>query len=164
MVMRVSSGAGGFLVGLYVAHLATNKMGGGAELAGTLGAIAFLTELAGAVPMGMVSDALAPRLVRTGGALLGALGTQCFALVGRTGVLFASRSLEGFGAASSGPAILAHLTDITANSSALRARVMSMFELTLLGGLALGGLAGGQLWGWLGSGAFASVAVIYILS
>jgi MFS family permease len=164
MLMRVSSGAGGVIVGLYIAHLSTQGMNGGAKLAGTLGAIAFLTELAGAVPMGMVSDALAPRILMTGGALIGALGTQGFALVGRLGILFASRSLEGFGAASTGPAILAHLTDVTASNSGMRARVMSMFELTLLGGLALGGLAGGQLWNWLGTSAFASVGAIYLLS
>jgi len=162
--LRVASGAGGVLVGLYLAQLASDGLAGGAALAGTLGAVSFGMELAASIPMGLVSDALAPRILMTAGALLGAVGTQILGLGGRTPVLFLGRSIEGFGAAASVPAILAHLTDATERNPALRARVMSYFELTLLAGLALGGLAAGELWRWQGRSAFASVAGLYVLS
>jgi MFS family permease len=162
--LRIASGAGGVLVGLYLANLANTGRGGGAELAGTLGAVSFGTELAGSIPLGMVSDALAPRILMTAGALLGAFGTQILALAGTTAILFLGRSLEGLGAAASAPALLAHLTDVTEGHAALRARVMSYFELTLLAGLALGGLAGGELWRWQGRSGFAFVAVLYAVS
>src|SRR5260370_2433862 len=41
---------------------------------------------------------------------------------------------------------------------------MSYFELSLLAGLALGGLLAGQLWAWLGKNAFGAVALVYIFS
>ena len=75
-----------------------------------------------------------------------------------------SRALEGVGAAAVVPPLLAHLTDVTDGKLSLRAKAMSYFEVSLLAGLALGGLAGAQLWRWLGLHAFAAVAVLYLLS
>src|SRR5258707_14777785 len=114
--------------------------------------------------MGLASDALAARALMTGGALLGAMATQLFGLTTRPGIFFLSRSIEGLGAAATTPSLLAHLTDVTDRNHALRARVMSYFELSLLAGLALGGLAGAQLWRVLYAGAFCADALLYILS
>jgi predicted MFS family arabinose efflux permease len=41
---------------------------------------------------------------------------------------------------------------------------MSYFELSLLAGLALGGVVGAQLWRWLHTGAFAAIASVYLAS
>lgn len=41
---------------------------------------------------------------------------------------------------------------------------MSYFELSLLAGLALGGIVGGQLWSVLGTGAFTALALLYIVA
>jgi MFS family permease len=163
-LMRISSGASGVLVGLYLANLANRGSSVNAALVGTLGTVSFGAELIGALPMGLASDALAPRSLMTGGALLGALATQLFGLTTRPGIFFLSRSIEGLGAAATTPSLLAHLTDVTERNHALRARVMSYFELSLLAGLALGGLAGAQLWRVLDAGAFSAVALLYILS
>jgi predicted MFS family arabinose efflux permease len=72
--------------------------------------------------------------------------------------------LEGMGAAAVAPPLLAHLTDVTDDDPALRAKVMSYFELSLLAGLALGGLLAAQLWRWLGTRAFGAVAIVYVVS
>jgi len=114
--------------------------------------------------MGLGSDAVAPRALMTGGAVLGALATQLFGLTSRPGIFFLSRSVEGLGAAATTPSLLAHLTDVTDRNHALRARVMSYFELSLLVGLALGGLAGAYLWRFLDARAFSAVALLYSLS
>jgi predicted MFS family arabinose efflux permease len=100
----------------------------------------------------------------TGGSLLGAGATQLFGMTGLVSIFFISRGIEGIGAAAVAPPLLAHLTDATDHEPALRAKVMSYFELSLLAGLALGGLVAGQLWRRIGTGAFAAVALIYILS
>jgi MFS family permease len=162
-LMRIAGSASGVLVGLYLADLANHGSRVNAALVGTLGAISFGAELVGAVPLGLASDAVAPRALMTGGALLGALATQLFGISGRTGIFFLSRTLEGVGAAGVGPSLLAHLTDVTDGSPSLRARVMSYFELSLLAGLALGGLIAAQLWRLLNRGAFAAVASVYVL-
>lgn len=77
-LMRVARGASGVLVGLYLADLANRGAQLGAALVGTMGAVSFTAELLLAIPAGMLSDAIAPRALMTGGAILGALATQLF--------------------------------------------------------------------------------------
>jgi MFS family permease len=163
-LQRIAAGASGVLVGLYLAQLANRGSAIGAGLAGILGAISFGAELVAATPMGIASDAIAPRGLMTAGSVLGAGATQLFGMTGLISVFFISRALEGVGAAAVAPPLLAHLTDVTDHQSRLRAKVMSYFELSLLAGLALGGLLAGQLWRWLGTHAFGAVALVYVIS
>jgi hypothetical protein len=60
--------------------------------------------------------------------------------------------------------LLAYLTDATAGDHRLRVRAMSYFELSLLAGLALGGIVGGQLWAALGTSAFTALSLIYVVA
>jgi MFS family permease len=162
--MRIASGASGVLVGLYLAELANRGFGINTALVGTLGAVSFGAELIVSVPMGIASDAVAPRALMTGGALLGAMATHLFGMSSQLGIFFLSRTVEGVGAAAVTPSLLSHLTDVTDGNHSLRARVMSYFELSLLAGLALGGLTGAQLWHFLSVRAFGAVAAIYVLA
>jgi len=162
-LMRIAGGASGVLVGLYLADLANRGAQVGAALVGTLGAVSFTAELLLAVPAGMLSDAIAPRALMTGGAILGAVATQLFGMSGWVSVFFLSRALEGVAAAAGVPPLLSHITDVTEGDAPLRARAMSFFELSLLAGLALGGLVAAQLWKTWGAGAFAAVALLYVL-
>jgi len=163
-LQRIAAGASGVLVGLYLAQLANQGSAIGAGLVGVLGAVSFSAELIAATPMGIASDAVRPRGLMAGGSLLGAGATQLFGMTGLVSIFFISRGLEGVGAAAVAPPLLAHLTDVTDHKPSLRAKAMSYFELSLLVGLALGGLLGGQLWGKLGARAFRAVAVVYLLS
>jgi len=163
-VLRVAGGASSVLVGVYVADLARRGFDVGAALVGVLAAIAFGAELVGAVPLGLLADAVPTQMLMTGGALLAALATVLFGLTHDVGMLVVSRALEGLAAAAGVPALLAHLTDATAGDDSLRARAMSYFELSLLAGLALGGLLGSQLWGALGTGAFTALALVYVVA
>src|SRR5258708_15548610 len=168
-LQRIAGGTSGVLVGLYLADLANHGFPIGAALVGTLGAVSFGAELIGAVPMGIASDAIAPRVLMTLGSLLGAVATQLFGLSGSVQIFYMSRILEGLGAPAVEPPLLAHLTDVTVHDAGLRAKVRSYFEASLLAGLALGGLLGGQLWRLLGTKAFAATAfaataVVYVLS
>jgi MFS family permease len=163
-LQRIAAGASGVLVGLYLAQLANHGSAIGAGLVGILGAVSFGAELVAATPMGIASDAIAPRGLMTVGSLLGAGATQLFGMTGMVGIFFTSRGLEGIAAAAVAPPLLAHLTDITDHKLGLRAKAMSYFELSLLAGLALGGLLAGQLWGILGTRAFGAVAVVYLFS
>lgn len=161
--VRIASGASGILVGLYLADLANRGFRVNAVLVGTLGAVSFSAELLASVPMGIASDAVAPGALMTGGAVLGAIATQLFGISSQPSVFFMSRTLEGAGAGAVTPSLLSHLTDATDGNHSLRARVMSYFELSLLVGLALGGLTGAQLWHVASTHAFSAVAAIYVL-
>lgn len=160
-MLRVAGGASSVLVGVYIAGLANRGLDIGAGLVGTLAAISFGAELLGAVPLGMLSDRVPARAVMTSGALLAALATWPFGVTQEASVFVVSRALEGLAAAAGVPALLAYLTDATADDHRLRARAMSYFELSLLAGLALGGIVGGRLWVWLHTGAFTALALLY---
>jgi len=110
---------------------------------GTLSAVSFAAELFASTPMGLASDALQPRLLMTAGALLGAIAVFLFGISSSPPVFLVSRTLEGIGAAAIVPALLAYITTVTEGRPALRVRAMSYFELTLLSGLALGGVPSG---------------------
>jgi MFS family permease len=163
-LQRIAAGASGVLVGFYLAQLANRGSAIGAGVVGILGAVSFAAELIAAMPMGIASDAVRPRGLMTGGSLLGAGATQLFGMTGLVSIFFVSRGLEGLGAAAVAPPLLAHLTDVTDHKPAFRAKVMSYFELSLLAGLALGGLLAGQLWRKLGTRAFGAVALVYLFS
>jgi MFS family permease len=160
--LRIAGGASGVLVGVYVADLANRGFPVDAALVGGLSATSFGAELAGAIPMGVIADAIAARSLMTGGALLAAVATALFGWTRHVGVFAFSRVLEGLAAAASVPALLAHEVDETAGDAGLRARVMSYFELSLLAGLAVGGVLGSQLWRRFGSEAFVVLALVYV--
>src|SRR5260370_24688978 len=143
--MRIASGASGVLVGLYLADLANHGLHVNAALVGMLGAVSFGSELIASVPMGLASDAIAPRGLMTGGAFLGAIATQLFGMSSQPSIFFLSRTVEGVSAAAVTPSLLSHLTDVTDRNHSLRSRVMGYFEPSLLPGLALGGLLGAHL-------------------
>ncbi len=164
-LLRIAGSAGGILIGLYLGHLnSTQEQQVSIALVGTLGAITFIAELVGALPLGVLSDAIAPRVLMVIGSLLGAIATQIFGMSGAVTIFFLSRALEGIAIAASGPPVLAHLTDITEGDAGLRGKVMSYYEMSLLGGLALGGLLGSTLWEKLGTAAFSALAAAYVVS
>lgn len=163
-LQRIAAGASGVLVGLYLANLAGQGSGIGAALVGTLAAVSFGAELLGAIPLGVLADVQPPRRLVTFGALLGAAATQLFGVSRLAVVFFLSRTLEGFGSAAVTPPLLAHLTDATRQDASLRAKVMSYFELSLLGGIGFGGLVGAELWTRLHVRAFAAVAAVYVVA
>lgn len=164
-LMRVAGSAGSFLVGVYIADLVRQGRTFDALLVGTLSAISFGAELIGALPMGALSDAKTPRVLMVGGALLGAAATQLFNLGnGAIAVFFLSRAIEGLAVAATTPSVLAYLTNATDGDEKLRGKAMSYFELSLLGGIAFGGLVAGGLWKALQGGAFSAVAGLYVLT
>jgi MFS family permease len=163
-LVRIAGGASAVLVGLYLADLTNRGARVTAALVGTFGAVSFGAELLFGVPAGMLSDAIAPRTLMTSGALLAAAATQMFGMSRWVSIFFLSRTIEGIGAAAGAPPLLAHITDTTDRDPALRARAMGYFELSLLAGLALGGLMGAQLWRIFHTTAFAMAAYAYLIS
>jgi MFS family permease len=162
-ILRVASSASGVLIGIYLANLSGHGFHVDAGLLGILGAISFAAELIASIPFGIASDAISPRWLMVSGALAGALAVQLFALSAHVEVFFLSRALEGIGVAAVTPPLLAYLAESTTHESALRARVMSFFELSLLAGLALGGLMGSQFWKLFHAHAFSVVALAYLV-
>ncbi len=163
-IMRIGSGAGGVLVGLYLSELANRGHNINVELVGALGAMSFGAELVGALPMGMLADVIVPRVLMSAGGLIAAAGICVMGITTATPLFFVSRGLEGLGAAAAVPSTLAYLTDVTISDRKLRGSVMSYFELTLLAGIALGSPLASVLWRAFGRVGFTIAAAIYVVS
>lgn len=151
------------LIGIYLADLSGHGLKIDPGLLGTLGAVSFAAELVFSIPFGIASDAVSPRWLMVTGAAIGALAVQLFSLSTHVPVFFLSRTLEGIGVAAVTPPLLAYLADSTTHEAGLRARVMSFFELSLLAGLALGGLMGSEFWQRFRINAFGLVALGYLV-
>ena len=162
--LRIASGASAVLIGIYLAHLNSTDMHIDARLIGMLGAASFAAELIASIPLGFVADAISPRWLMMSGALLGAVAVGIFALAPAPEIFYFSRILDGLAVAAVTPPLLAYLAQSTTQSSSLRARVMSFFELSLLAGLALGGVLGSQLWPRFHKHAFTLLALLYCAS
>ena len=160
--LRIASGASAVLIGIYLARLSSSDIGIDAGLIGMLGAVSYAAELVASIPFGLAADAISPRWLMVGGALTGAAAVRIFALAPHPGIFYFSRALEGVGVAAVTPPLLAYLAQTTTHSSSMRARVMSFFELSLLAGLALGGLVGSQLWTHLHLRSFSLLALVYV--
>lgn len=164
-LLRIVGSASGTLVGLYLVRLQGNHgESAGAGTAGALGAVAFAAELLFSIPLGLLADAWSPRWLMVLGALLGAVAVQFFGLTHSVSVFYLSRLLEGVSVAAVTPPLLAWLADRTRHDLRERARAMSFFELSLLAGLALGGVAATQLWRHFGTLAFSLMAAGYMMA
>lgn len=161
-ILRIASGASAVLIGVYLAGLSTSDIRIDASFIGILGAVSFASELLASIPFGLAADAISPRWLMAGGALAGAAAVRIFAMAPHPGVFYFSRALEGVGVAAVTPPLLAHLAQSTRHSSSLRARVMSFFELSLLAGLALGGVIGSQFWARFQLRSFSLLALVYV--
>jgi MFS family permease len=111
----------------------------------------FITELLGSLVLGAMSDRYGRKVFIILGPLLGALAVQITAMTSLLWLLVFARLLEGLSTGSSVPATLGYISEATVGRPNLRARVMGMFEITLVGGIALGAVAGGYLWEFFGS-------------
>ncbi|MGH8141461.1 MAG: MFS transporter [Steroidobacteraceae bacterium] len=161
-LLRIGSSADGVLIGLYLAALSRAHGVIHAGLVGLLAAVGYGAELLASVPLGLAADAFSVRVVMVLGALTIALGVQLFALSVTTPLFVVSQLMLGLGVAGVTPPLLKFLTHASEHRPTRRARVMGFFELSMLAGLALGGLVGAQLWVRLGMRSFSAVAVLAV--
>lgn len=135
----------------------------------------FVTELLGALVLGAMSDRYGRKVFIILGPLLGALAVQITAVTVVIWLLVFTRLLAGLSTGSSIPATLGYISEATVGRPTLRARIIGFFDLTLVGGTAIGAIAGGYLWKFFGeprtiagihviSPAFSINALIYLAS
>ncbi len=144
-------------------------------IGGLIIGVFFAAELIGAPIFGAWSDRYGRKLFIIFGPLFGAIAVQLTALTTIVWVLLFTRILEGISTAANAPATLGYIAEATAHSPKLRTRVVGLFEVATIGGMALGFSLGGWLWRSFGmpaivagipltSPAFALNALIYLAS
>jgi MFS family permease len=110
----------------------------------------FITEVIGALVLGAMSDRYGRKLFIILGPVFGAIAVQLTAMTSVLWLLVFARLIEGASTGSSVPATLGYISDVTVGRPNLRARVMGLFEITLVGGTAMGAVVGGYLWKFFG--------------
>jgi MFS family permease len=163
-LLRIAGAASGIVAGLYFAGRANAGEPVNTALVGVLGAAFYGSQLLAAFPMGMLSDRFGARSLMVSAGLVGAGGVGVLGLALTMPMFFLARIVEGVAAGASAPAVLSWLTGVTNRSGRLRGRVMSLFELTLLAGIALGGPVGSRMWTAFGAATFLAIAGIYFVA
>ena len=131
-LLRIANSTNGALIGFYLAYLAMNNLNVNAALLGAIGTTSSLSELAGAVPFGLLADRFPLRVILFLGSLIAAVATLFFGLTHQVTFFLVLRAIEGFAAAASTPSLLAFITDATQSEEQSRGRWMGFFEISFL--------------------------------
>src|SRR5918912_1400299 len=175
LVLRLASHTTGLMLQFYFDYISRHYYHLSYTLTGFITASFFITELFGSLVLGAMSDRYGRRLFILLGPVFGLVAVQLTSVTVVLWLLVITRLLEGLSTASSVPATLGYISEATVGRPALRARIIGLFEITLVGGIALGASVGGYLWRYFGhhatvlgieliSPAFALNGLIYLLS
>lgn len=158
LLLRLAGGLATSSLGLYLGAL-----GQRGENVGLVAAGYYATELLLAPVFGALSDRWGRKGLMVAAPFLGGIALLLYPLSTSVAVLFAIRVLEGVSAAGATPATLGYLSDLT-DGSAHRSRVMGLFEIVTLVGLALGStVLGPRVWDALGTSSYPILAVVYVV-
>ncbi len=173
LILRLSSQTMGQMLQYYLTAINDNYFPISYTMQAFITASFFIPELLGSPILGAMSDRHGRKLFILLGPILGALAVVITSLTTAIWLLVFTRLLEGLSTASSVPSTLGYISEATVGRPKLRARVMGLFEITLVGGIAIGAVAAGYLWKFFGtpqtflglhlvSPAFALNAILYL--
>jgi MFS family permease len=151
LILRLASHAMGQMTQFYLDYISGNYYYISYTTRGYVIASFFVTELVGSLVLGAMSDRYGRKVFILLGPILGAIAVQVTAMTSILWVLVFARLLAGLSTGSSVPATLGYISEATVGRPALRARVVGLFEITLVGGFALGAFLAGYLWTFFGS-------------
>ena len=175
LVLRAAAQMMGQMLQYYFDAINTNYYPLSFTVSGLITASFFVTELGGSLWLGALSDRYGRRLFIILGPLFGAVAVQITSVTVAIWLLILTRLLEGLSTASSVPATLGYISEVTSGRPNLRARIAGLFELAFAGGFVLGALGAGKLWARFGSAtnvlgvhvnspAFSINALVYLAS
>jgi MFS family permease len=175
LILRLASQTMGQMLQYYLAEIDRNYYPISYTTRGLIIAAFFIPELFGSPLLGAMSDRYGRKLFILLGPILGAIAVLITSVTTAIWLLVFTRLLEGLSTASSVPSTLGYISEVTRGRPKMRARVIGLFEITLVGGIAIGAIVGGYLWKFFGtpqiflgipllSPAFALNGVIYLFS
>src|SRR5712692_5020530 len=166
-ILRLNSGAGTVVLGLFLAQLTAHGSRVITSFDVGLLAVAYsIIELSLAPFMGALSDRWGRRYFLIIGPFIGLVQVGLLLFTPTGNPLPYLLSLQMFGGISSAmqvPSVLCYLADFTAQNPANRMRIMSFYELATSGGIGVGVLVGGLIWDHFGRFSFAVLASFYVI-
>ncbi len=151
LTLRLASQATGQMLQYYLAEIDRNYFPISYTSRGLINASFFIPELLGSPFLGAMSDRHGRKLFMMLGPILGAIAVLLTSVTTAIWLLVFTRLLEGLSTASSVPSTLGYISEATVGKPKLRARVMGLFEITLVGGIAIGAVVAGYLWKFFGT-------------
>jgi MFS family permease len=145
LILRLASHATGQMLQNYFDRIDKEYYHLSYTLTAFINASFYIAELLGSLVLGAMSDRYGRRRFILLGPLLGLIAVQLTSMTVVVWLLVITRLLEGLSTASSVPATLGYISEATVGRPALRARIVGLFEITLVGGIALGASVGGYL-------------------
>lgn len=175
LILRLASQTMGQMLQYYLGEINDNYYPISRTTRGFIIAAFFIPELFGSPLLGAMSDRYGRKLFILLGPILGAIAVLITSVTTAIWLLVFTRLLEGLSTASSVPSTLGYISEVTKGRPKMRARVIGLFEITLVGGIAIGAIVGGYLWKFFGtpdrflglsliSPAFALNGIIYLFS
>jgi MFS family permease len=150
LILRLASHAMGQMTQFYLVDISRHIHHISYTTRGYVIASFFITELIGSLVFGAMSDRYGRKVFIYLGPILGALAVQLTGLTSVLWLIVFARLLAGLSTGSSIPATLGYISDATVGRPILRARIIGLFEITLVGGIAFGAVASGYLWTFFG--------------
>jgi MFS family permease len=164
LLMRLTSAATGLMLTLYLAFINREHYHVSAAAVGIIAAGFYITEMITAPLIGAQSDRRGRRLLLVGGPLTALVAVLLTAITTSFPLLFLTRVLEGAAAAGTVPPMLGYLSARSEARPGLRARVMTLFELSTAVGMISGAVIASLLWQALGRGGFVALALMYLVN
>lgn len=160
----MASNATGFMLGLYLRYISDNLYHISASEVGFFAVSFYISELALAPVFGALSDRYGRKTFIALGSVFGLIAVTMTGLTSSLFLLLITRLLEGLSTATSAPAVLGIISADTASDERRRGRVVALFEVATVIGIAGGVAIGGPLWQWAHTTGFFIVAGIYAVS
>jgi MFS family permease len=135
----------GQMLQFYFSHINSHYFPISHTTRGFITASFFVTELLGSLVLGALSDRYGRKRFIILGPLFGAIAVQITSMTTAVWLLVITRLLAGLSTASSIPATLGYISEVTSGRPKLRARIVGLFEITLFGGIAIGVEVAGRL-------------------
>jgi MFS family permease len=163
--LRAAASGAVALIAFYIADLehSTGALRGSLVI-GVATGLFFVAEIIGAIVFGALCDRHGERRYMRLGPIFGAGSALVMGLFAAIPIVVLARVLQGLSTAAAIPATLAILSRFSGEDEELRGKVMGLFEVSAIGGMAAGLVGVGALWDAFGSMSFFVMFGVYAVS
>lgn len=164
-ILRAAAAGAAELIAFYLAdleHVQTDLRG--SFIIGRATMLFYTAEVIGALVFGALTDRDGPRRYILMGPVFGGIASAAMAILSAIPTVVGARFFQGLSTGAAIPATLAYLSRYAGDDEARRGRIMSIFEIAAISGMAFGFIIVGAIWDTIELWAFVPITGLYLLS